>query len=84
MRMLFLFCFTTYITRPQIQFPEEAELLYPYYKLLWWYVAILYRAIYIYSYTMGTNGLPDIYTRSPRAEGVYIRGTTSAHGITIM
>ena len=38
---------------------------------------------------MGTSGLPDIYTRSlraagPRAEGVYIRQTTSAHGITIM
>ena len=41
------------------------------------------------SYTMGTSGLPDIYTRSPRAagpraEGVYIRRTTSAHGITNM
>ena len=41
------------------------------------------------SYTMGTSGLPDIYTQSPRAagpraEGVYIRRTTSAHGITIM
>ena len=41
------------------------------------------------SYTMGTSGLPDIYTRSPRAtgpraEGVYIRQTTSAHGITNM
>ena len=41
------------------------------------------------SYTMGTSGLPDIYTRSPRAagpraEGVYIRRTTSAHDITIM
>ena len=40
------------------------------------------------SYTMGTSGLPDIYTRSPRAagpraEGVYIRRTMSAHGITI-
>ena len=33
---------------------------------------------------MGTSGLPDIYTQSPRAEGVYIRRTTSAHGITIM
>ena len=38
---------------------------------------------------MGTSGLPDIYTRSPtatgpRAEGVYIRRTTSAHGITNM
>ena len=41
------------------------------------------------SYTMGTSGLPDIYTQSlraagPRAEGVYIRRTTSAHGITNM
>ena len=34
------------------------------------------------SYTMGTSGLPDMYTRSPRAEGVYIRQITSAHGIT--
>ena len=25
------------------------------------------------SYTMGTSGLPDIYTRSPRAKSVYIR-----------
>ena len=36
------------------------------------------------SYTMGTSGLPDIYTQSPRAEGVYIRQTTRAHHITIM
>ena len=40
------------------------------------------------SYTMDTRGLPDIYTRSPRAtgpraEGVYIRQTTLAHDITI-
>ena len=35
------------------------------------------------SYTMGTSGLPDIYTRCPRASGVYIRRTTRAHGITI-
>ena len=40
------------------------------------------------SYTMGTHGLPDIYTFSPRAfgpraSGVYIRQTTRAHGITI-
>ena len=33
---------------------------------------------------MGTSGLPDIYTQStraagPRAEGVYIRQTTSAY-----
>ena len=45
--------------------------------------------VYIFnSYTMGTSGLPDIYTRSPtaarlRAEGVYIRQTTSAHGIYV-
>ena len=36
------------------------------------------------SYTMGTSGLPDIYTQRLRAEGVYIRQTTSAHGITII
>ena len=30
---------------------------------------------------MGTGGLPDIYTQGPRAEGVYIRRTTSVHGI---
>ena len=40
------------------------------------------------SYAMGASGLPDIYTQSPRAagprvEGVYIRQTMSAHGITI-
>ena len=39
------------------------------------------------SYIMGMSGLPDIYTRSLRAaglraEGVYIRRTMSAHGIT--
>ena len=32
---------------------------------------------------MGTRGLPDIYTLSPRALGVYFRQTTHAHGITI-
>ena len=31
---------------------------------------------------MCTHGLPDIYTLSPRASGVYIRQTTRAHGIT--
>ena len=41
------------------------------------------------SYTMGSSGLPDIYTQSPRAagpraEGVHIRQTTRAHGITTM
>ena len=40
------------------------------------------------SYTMGTRGLPNIYTLSPqacgpRASGVYIRQTTRARGITI-
>ena len=44
-----------------------------------------YIYIYIcYSYTMDTSGLPDMYTRSPRAEGVHIRQTTSGHGITDM
>ena len=38
---------------------------------------------------MGKSGLPDIYTQSLRAtdlraEGVYIRQTTSAHVTTIM
>ena len=38
---------------------------------------------------MGMRGLPDMYTRSPRAagpraEGVHIRQTTNAHGITVM
>ena len=36
------------------------------------------------NYTMGMSGLPDIYTLGPRASGVYIRRTTSAHGITTM
>ena len=41
------------------------------------------------SYAMGTSGLPDIYTQSMRTtglrvKGVYIRQTTSAHGITNM
>ena len=36
---------------------------------------------------MSMIGLPDMYTRSPRAaglEGVNIRQTTNAHGITVM
>ena len=42
-----------------------------------------------YSCNMGKSGLPDIYTQStratgPRAKDVYIRQTTSAHGIAIM
>ena len=46
-----------------------------------------YIYIYIYtcySYTMGMSGLPDMYTRSPRAAGVHIRQTMNAHGITVM
>ena len=35
-----------------------------------------------YSYTM--HGHDDMYTRSLRAEGVHIRQTTNAHGITVM
>ena len=39
------------------------------------------------SYNIGTSDLTDMYTRSsravgPMAEGVYIRQTTGAHGIT--
>ena len=45
---------------------------------MWLYIYICY------SYTMGMSGLPDMYTRSPRAEGVHIRQTTNAHGITVM
>ena len=46
--------------------------------------------MHIYSYTMGTGDLPDIYTQSPRdagprAKGVYVyRQITSVHSITIM
>ena len=40
------------------------------------------------SCNMGTSGLPDMYTRcpraaGPRAEGVHIRQTTRAHVTTI-
>ena len=51
----------------------------------------IYDIIYdiCYSYTMGISGLPDMYTQSlraagPRAEGVHIRQTTNAHGITVI
>ena len=50
----------------------------------------IYICIYIlYSCNMGTSGLPDIYTQStraagPKAEGAYIRQTTSAHVTTVM
>ena len=33
-------------------------------------------------YNMSTNALPDMYARSPRAEGIHIRQSTSAHVIT--
>ena len=42
------------------------------------------------SFTMGTSGLPDIYTcswlkhKGRRLKDVYIRQTMSAHGITNM
>ena len=52
----------------------------------------IYIYIYIYiciSYNMGTSALPDMYARSPRAtgpraEGIHIRQSTSAHVITNM
>ena len=50
------------------------------------YMPILYTC---YGYTMGMGGLPDMYTRGPRAagprdEGVHIRQTTNAHAINVM
>ena len=47
-----------------------------------------YKQVVHNSCNMGMSGLPDIYTLStraagPRAEGVYIRQTTSAHVTTI-
>ena len=41
------------------------------------------------SYNMGTSALPDMYARSPRAagpraDGIHIRQSTSAHVITNM
>ena len=44
-----------------------------------------YMCTYIHnSYTMSVNGLPDIYTQSPRlrVEDVYIKQATSVHGIS--
>ena len=34
------------------------------------------------SYNMGTHALPDMYARSPRAEGIRIRQSTRAHVVT--
>ena len=50
-------------------------------------VFVFLKPVLFNSYIMGMNGLPDIYTlrpraAGPRAEGVYIRQTTSAHDIT--
>ena len=47
-----------------------------------------YKQVVHNSFNMGTCGLPDIYTLSPRAcgpraLGVYIRQTTRAHVTTI-
>ena len=47
-----------------------------------------YKPVVYNSCNMGTRGLPDIYTLSPRAcgpraLGVYIRQTTRAHVTTI-
>ena len=42
-----------------------------------------YKQVVHNSCNMGTRGLPDIYTLSPRALGVYIRQTTRAHVTTI-
>ena len=32
---------------------------------------------------MSMGGLPDMYNQGPRTEGVHIRQTTNAHGITV-
>ena len=42
-----------------------------------------YKQVVHNSCNMDTSGLPDIYTLSPRALGVYIRQTTRAHVTTI-
>ena len=42
-----------------------------------------FESVTLYSYKMGTHVLPDIYTLSPCALGVYIRQTISAHATTI-
>ena len=35
------------------------------------------------SYNMGVSALPGMYARSPRAEGIQIRQSMSAHVITL-
>ena len=66
------------------------------YIYMYTYTYNIYTCIYIYvyiyvyiyilciSYYMGMNALPDMYARSPRAEGIHIRQSTSAHVITNM
>ena len=59
---------------------------------LWWLIVGFYIYICMYvciSYNTGTSALPDTYARSPRAtgpraEGIPIRQSTSAHVITNM
>ena len=58
--------------------------VYMYAYIISIYNIYIYIYIYIYifsSYTMGTKGLPDIYTQSPRAAGprVYISGEPQVH-----
>jgi len=38
----------------------------------------------IYSYNMGTSDFLDMHAQSPRATGIHIRQTTSAHVTAIM
>ena len=47
-------------------------------------VNIPHKVLTFNSCNTGTRGLPDMYTRSPRADGVHIRQATSACVTTIM
>ena len=52
-------------------------------------IKIMKGYVIVIPWGLGMSGLPDMYTRSPRAagpraEGVHIRQTTNAHGITVM
>ena len=42
------------------------------------------KSVVCISYNMGTSALPDMYARVPRAEGIHISQSTSAHVITNM
>ena len=66
-------------------FRKPAKTMKAFYRRALLYV---YNTI-IYSCNMGMSGLPDLYTQStratgPRAEGIYIRQTTSAYLTTVM